>query len=67
MAAQEAMAAMLTQSFGPLLEALRDAVSSSAASVASASAMHANLQHGPLTSAALGNMVVELTRGLLCS
>ena len=52
MTTQEALAAMLAQSFGPLLEALRDAVNSSAASVASASAMHVNLQHAAASAAA---------------
>ena len=51
MTTQEALAAMLAQSFGPLLEALRDAVSSSAASVASASAMHVYLQHASSSAA----------------
>ena len=51
MVSQEAMAAMLAQSFGPMLEALRDAVNSSAASVASASALHVNMQHAACSAA----------------
>ena len=68
MVSQEALAVMLAQSFGPMLEALRDAVSSSAAAVASASATHVNLQHASSSAAAAAAGVGSHrgARGVLC-